>query len=118
MSLALIVEDYVDIRTLFRMALENDGFTVLTAPSVNTALAILETQTPEVVLLDVNMPERPGTDVLIYINMTPRLAKIKKVVITADPLQEDRVEELGIDLFLVKPVDIRELSRLVQRLIA
>ncbi len=118
MPLALIVEDSVDICTLFRMALENSGFTVLTALNVNAALAILEAQTPDAVLLDVNMPERPGTDVLVYINLTPRLAKIKKVVITADPLQEDRVEKLGIDLFLVKPVDIHELSRLVQRLIA
>ncbi len=118
MPLALIVEDHIDICTLFQVALETGGFTVLTALSVNAALAILETQTPDVVLLDINMPERPGTDVLLYINQTPHLVKIKKVVITADPLQEDRVEKLGIDLFLVKPVDIRQLSRLVQRVIA
>jgi CheY-like chemotaxis protein len=117
MSLALIVEDHRDIRTLFQKALENGGFTVLTAPNLAAALAILETQAPDVVLLDVNMPERSDTDVLVYINLTPRLAKTQKVVIAADPLQKVRVEELGIDLFLVKPVSIRELSRLVQHLI-
>jgi two-component system response regulator PilR (NtrC family) len=118
MSLALIVEDDPDIRYLFHITLKNDGLDTITAPSVEDALRLLETHTPDIALVDMNLPGRPGTDLLEHMNQTPALARVRRVVITANPLTETGAEELGIDLFLLKPVSVLDLMMLVRRLLA
>lgn len=118
MSLALIVEDDPDIRNLFHITLKNGGMETLTAPSVEEALRLLETRTPDIALVDMNLPGRPGTDLLDHLNHTPALANVRRVVITANPLTESAAEELGIDLFLLKPVSVLDLMMLVRRLLA
>jgi DNA-binding response OmpR family regulator len=117
MPIALVLEDDEIIRSLFRFALEHAEFTVLTAGSVNEAIQVLETQTPDIAFIDVNMPERPGTDLLAHIKATARFADIKTVVVTAQTRSESRVEELGADLFLLKPVSIKEMTTLARRLV-
>jgi len=116
MPLALIVDDEKDTLFLFNEALSLSNFETVVAQNVEQALEILEQRTPDVALIDMNMPGRPGTDILEYINKTPRLANTRKIMITANALAENRAENLGADLFLVKPVGIRELITLVQRL--
>lgn len=117
MSLALIVEDDPDIRNLFHITLKNDGMDTITAPSVEEALRLLEAQTPDIVLVDMNLPGRPGTDLLNHMNQTPALAHVRRVVITANPLTETGAEALGVDLFLLKPVSVLDLMVLVRRLL-
>jgi CheY-like chemotaxis protein len=64
MPRVLVVDDERDIRTLLRMVLEGEGFTVETAQNGDEALAfLLAAQEPWVVLLDVNMPRRSGLEV-------------------------------------------------------
>ncbi|CAG0955584.1 MAG: response regulator [Anaerolinea sp.] len=117
MPLALVVEDDADIRLLFADALDARGISSITAESADEAIALLQTATPDVALIDMNMPTKPGSVVLEYINQTPRLKRTKRIVITANALAESVVEGIGTDLFLVKPVSIRELLTLVHRLI-
>lgn len=117
MSLALIVEDDPDIRYLFQITLKNDGLEAITAPSVEEALRLLETHTPDIALVDMNLPGRPGTDLLEHMNKTPALAQVRRVVITANPLTETGAEALGVDLFLLKPVSVLDLMVLVRRLL-
>ena len=117
MSLALIVEDDRDIRFLFQAALQNSGLETMTAPSVEDALILLETRTPDIALVDMNLPGRPGVDLLDHLNHTPSLAHVRRVVITANPLTETDAEAMGIDLFLLKPVSIMDLMMLVRRLL-
>jgi CheY-like chemotaxis protein len=116
MPLALIVEDDRDILLMFQEALGEVGFQTLIAGNAAQAIQLLQDNTPDIALIDLNMPGRPGTDVLEHINNTPRLNKVRRVVITANSLAEAKVEALGIDLFLVKPVSIAELMKLAQRL--
>jgi CheY-like chemotaxis protein len=117
MPVALVVEDDEFIRMLFREALQGAGFSVILAGGVKEALGILEKQVPDVVFIDYNLPERPGTDVLTYIKTTPHLSKTKTIVVTAQTQAQNKAEELGADLFLIKPVSIEEMTRLASRLI-
>ncbi|HRE47468.1 MAG TPA: response regulator, partial [Aggregatilineales bacterium] len=99
-------------------ALSDSGdLEVLVAFSADDAIRQLETATPDIVLCDMNMPQKPGTAVLEYINQTPRLKNTKRIMITANAMAESVAEDLGADLFLVKPVAIRELLTLIHRLI-
>lgn len=116
MPVALIVEDERDVLLLFQEALTMGGFETLIASSAGQAIRLLEAHTPHLALVDLNMPGRPGTDVLEYIRNTPRLAGVKRIVVTANALAETRAEELGTDLFLIKPVSVKELLTLAQRL--
>lgn len=118
MPLALIVEDDPDIRFLFHVTLKNGGLDTITASSVEEAVVLLESRTPDIALVDMNLPGRPGTDLLEHMNHTPALANVRRVVITANPLTESGAEALGIDLFLLKPVSVLDLTTLVQRLLA
>ncbi len=117
MPVALIVEDDVDLRELFRTTLEMDGFDILEASSARDAIRLLESQTPDVAFIDLNMPQEPGTAVLAYIKRTPGLTGVKTIIVTANTRASSQVEELGADLFLLKPVSIDEMSRMAHRLI-
>ncbi len=114
--LAMVIEDEEDIRQLFYDVLSRGGFDVLTAPNVDEAIKILETSTPEIMFVDVNMPGRLGTEVLAYVKGIPRFSATKTVVVTANTQVENRVDDLGADLFLLKPVPIGEMLRMARRL--
>ena len=116
MPLALVVDDDESIRTLFREVLQRNGFAVLTASNVNEAFVVLAAHTPDIAFIDVNMPERPGTHVLAYIKAIPRLDKTKTIMVTANTGAQGLVDELGADLYLLKPVSIQEMLTLARRL--
>lgn len=116
MPVVLIVEDDRDIRTLLHETLTGNGITTLLAASVPDAEALLEANTPDIALIDMNLPGQPGTEVLRYINQSPRLANMRRIVITANSLTESVAEALGIDLFVLKPFSITDLMVLIWRL--
>lgn len=117
MKTALIVEDDPELQVLFRAALDHGGFEVILASNVREALAILEHTTPDIAFVDINMPERPGTDVLAHIRSTPKLkSATRTVVVTANTLIEEQAAALGADLFLLKPVHVSDMIQLAQRL--
>ena len=116
MPLALVVDDDENTRTLFREVLQRSGFVVLTASNVHEAFIVLAAHTPDIAFIDVNMPERPGTHVLAYIKAIPRLDKTRTIMVTANTGAQGLIEELGADLYLLKPVSIQELLTLAHRL--
>ena len=64
MSQVLVVEDYDDARTMVEMILQDAGYRVLLAADGQQALDLLETETPDVMLLDLLMPRKTGIEVL------------------------------------------------------
>ncbi len=117
MALAMVVEDDPGLRVLFGKALERAEFDVLLASNSKDALALLADHTPDIVFIDVNMPGGLGTDVLGHIKSTPRLSHTRTVVVTANTQAASRVDDLGADLFLLKPVSIVEMMTLAKRLL-
>lgn len=104
----LVVDDEPDIRDVVREYLSNHGMQILEAANAAEARAMLEQTTPQVVLLDINMPGEDGLSVARYLREHYNLGII---MVTAAGETIDRVVglEMGADDYLPKPFDLREL---------
>jgi len=104
----LVVDDEPRMINLIRMNLEADGFQVVTAPNGTKALDAVRTQLPDLVLLDVMMPELDGFETL---RMLREFSSIPVIMLTAKGEEDDRVRglELGADDYIAKPFSPREL---------
>ena len=112
---ALIVEDDRDIVALFRHVLDIAGYHTEIVLNGKEAMDRLEMFQPNIVLLDLQLPGMSGIEILTRMRADERMRDIPVVVITAHaPLANSLPVEP--DLLLLKPVDINQLSRLVQRL--
>ena len=118
MPTALVLEDDKDISQLFSEALRASGFTVITAGTVAEAIALLANHNPQIAFVDMTLPERSGIELVSYVRSQARFKAMKLVVVTANRQMQDSAEQLGIDLFLLKPVSIAEMLMLAQRLLS
>jgi two-component system phosphate regulon response regulator PhoB len=107
----LLVDDEADIVELLEYNLRQAGYSVLTAKDGATALAEVRRQRPDLVLLDLNLPDIPGTEVCKRLRRDPATQTIPIMMITARGEEIDRVVgfELGADDYVVKPFSPREL---------
>ena len=114
----LVVDDEPDIRELVRLNLEIEGYDVVLAPTGNAALATLEAEPIDLVLLDVMMPGIDGWEVLSRIkgNRDPRLSEVPVVMLTAraDDLDRIRGGIEGAVRYITKPFGVTELNDIVR----
>jgi len=103
----LVVDDERKLRALIRVYLERDGYTVVEADTGQAALAMTARALPDLVILDLGLPDLPGEEVLRLL----RRDEVPVVVLTARATEPDRVAGLraGADDYLVKPFSPREL---------
>jgi len=108
----LIVEDEEPLRRVLRDLLERDGFHVLEAANGIQALDQIDRGAPDVVVLDLNLPQLDGFGVLARLRSKPATAKLPVIILTAqgDEDSEVKVLEGGADDFLTKPFRPRALS--------
>lgn len=113
MPTVLVVEDERDIREVLRRYLERAGLSVLTTGSGAEALRLLETAPPDLVVLDLGLPDVDGTDVLKEVRT---LGHLPVIVLTARSTVEDRIHglELGADDYVTKPFSPHEVVLRVQ----
>jgi two-component system alkaline phosphatase synthesis response regulator PhoP len=106
----LIVEDEVAIRAALAESLRLDGHRVVEAGTLAEGRALLAAQLPDLVLLDVRLPDGNGLELLREIRA--RGAEVPVLVLTARGAEEDRVLgfEHGCDDYVVKPFSLRELK--------
>ena len=112
---ALIVEDDRDIVALFRHVLDIAGYHTEIVLNGKEAMDRLEMFQPNIVLLDLQLPGMSGIEILTRMRADERMRDIPVVVITAYAPYADSLP-VEPDLLLLKPVDINQLSSLVQRL--
>jgi diguanylate cyclase (GGDEF)-like protein len=112
----LVVDDDPAIRTIVEMALESEGFTVITARDGEEALALAPEARPDLVLLDVMMPRLDGLDVCRKLRARRETRYVCIILVTAKSAVEDKVEGLraGADDYLTKPFDPGELIERVR----
>jgi CheY-like chemotaxis protein len=117
---ALLVDDNADVRFLARCLLEGNGFEVSEADSGPAALELLTGELPDIVLLDVQMPEMDGWETLETIRGNPATASLPVVLWTVKGRPEDVVRgwELGCDGYLPKPFDAGQLEDEVRRTVS
>ncbi|MFZ0493056.1 MAG: response regulator [Acidimicrobiia bacterium] len=115
----LVADDDPDIVQFVRVNLELEGFEVAEASNGRQALESVMNDPPDLVLLDVMMPELDGFDVLRRLRVHPSAANTSVILLTARTMPEDRIRglDLGADDYVNKPFDVDELVARVKAVI-
>ena len=105
----LLIEDEKGISNFICSSLEMEGYTVLSAESGMAGLALIEAEKPDILLLDLGLPDMDGLDIIRKIRRTDEL---RIIVISARDREMDKVQalDLGADDYLTKPFGISELK--------
>lgn len=113
----LIIEDEEDAAELFAEMMRVSGFRVLKTSSSTPALTLISTEKPDIVILDIMMPEISGLDILRQMRRDPALASVPVVVVSAKSMPADiRIGmEAGASTYLTKPVGFLDLKEAVER---
>jgi CheY-like chemotaxis protein len=115
----LLAEDFHDAAEMYASYLQFHGYEVITVADGKTALDTARSQTFDIVVLDVRMPEMTGIDVVRLLKADPAYATVPVVALTAHALQHEREAALqaGFNAFLSKPVLPSNLLATVEALI-
>jgi CheY-like chemotaxis protein len=113
--LAIVIEDEADLATIFSEALKAGGFDTEVISDGADAIERLTSLQPEVIILDLHLPNVDGQDILRYIRGDEQLSEIKVLVATADSHMAELVEP-DADLVLLKPISFVQLQTLAKRL--
>lgn len=107
-KLILHVEDNFENRMLVRRLLLSEGYRIIEAEEALKALEILKTDIPDLILMDINMPEMDGYTLTNKIKAMPGLANLPIIAITANVMKGDREKTLqaGCDGYIEKPIDV------------
>jgi two-component system cell cycle response regulator DivK len=110
--LALIVDDNDKNRRLARYVLQLDGFRTLEAASGGDGVALAAANVPDVILMDIRLPDADGTELATRLKADPRTAGIPIVAVTAFAMKGDREWFLaaGFDGYVEKPIDVGEFA--------
>ena len=118
MALVLVVDDEPDIQYLVKLNLELDGHEVMVASTGSEALTAVKERVPDVIVLDVMMPEMDGFEALKKLKENPATAGIPVIMLTAKAQDADvfRGWQSGADLYLTKPFNPQELITFIKRI--
>ncbi len=113
----LNIEDTFENRILIRRILQAEGYTMLEAENASDALEILKTATPDLILMDINMPDMDGYMLTAQLKAIPKLRDVPVIAITANVLRGDRERTLaaGCDGYIQKPIDVDALPQQISR---
>jgi len=113
----LYIEDNPDNRILIRRVLEAEGYSVIEAPNARVALSKLEQRNPDLILMDINMPDVDGYTLTTKIRSMPKHTRVPIVAVTANVMRGDREKSLeaGCDGYIQKPIDIDNLPKQIER---
>ena len=113
----LYIEDNFDNRMLIRRVLMAEGYIVIDTGNAAEAFELLKSKQPDVILMDISMPDVDGYTLTSQIRKSPGFEKIPIVALTANVMRGDREKSLeaGCDGYIQKPVDIDLLPQQIER---
>lgn len=109
----LIVDDDADLRRLYAIGLNQNGFEVKLASNGLEAIDRIETERPDLILLDIAMPVMSGWEVLDRVNPPESKSTIPVIVVTGQSMPEESVARHSIAGWVAKPVSIAELVQII-----
>lgn len=115
----LVVEDDFDISNMLRIYFSGQGYDVQVAPRGGDALSMTRKQLPDLIMLDIMLPDMNGYDVCRELRTTTRTKHVPIIFLTQRDERSDKIAglELGADDYVTKPFDIEELKLRVQNAI-
>jgi two-component system, cell cycle response regulator DivK len=113
----LYVEDNIDNRVLVRRILMAEGYSVLEAQDAHEALQVVQQQKPDLILMDINMPEIDGYTLTARLKGMTGLSSVPIIALTANVMRGDRERSLdaGCDGYIQKPIDVDQLPVQIKR---
>ena len=111
MALIYIVEDDTNIREIESFALKNSGYQVKDFPNAKGFYDALKDKKPDLVLLDIMLPDEDGLEILSKLQKNPETRRLPVIMVTAKTTELDRVKglDLGADDYIIKPFGVMEL---------
>jgi chemosensory pili system protein ChpA (sensor histidine kinase/response regulator) len=119
-TFVLVVDDSITVRRVTQRLLERNGMRVLTARDGMDAVAVLQEHTPDIILLDIEMPRMDGYEVAAHVRSDARLREVPIIMITSRVGEKHRARaiELGVDDYLGKPYQESQLIDAIMPLVA
>ena len=116
----LIIDDDIDTLRLVGLVLQKEGYQIITANNGKQGLLKMSEETPDLILLDIMMPEMDGYEVARRLRKNPKTAEIPILMFTAKSQIEDKVTgfESGADDYLTKPTHPIELQTHIRVLLS
>ena len=116
-STILYVEDNPDNRLLVKRILMAENYELLEATNAAQAINLLQTTTPDLILMDINMPDMDGYTLTTKIRSMPGLARVPILALTANVMRGDKEKtlEAGCDGYIQKPLDVDQLVREIEK---
>jgi CheY-like chemotaxis protein len=120
MPTILIIEDTENNRVLLTRRLKPRGHEIVTAEDAESGLALVESEKPQLVLMDVGLPGMDGWNATRALKQNPATKHIPVIALTAHAMQGDREKalEAGCDDYETKPIDFNRLFEKIDRLLS
>lgn len=107
----LVVDDDQPILALMKSLLREFQFEALAASSGAEALEIAQRETPDLILLDISMPEMSGEETIHSLRAIPTIRRVPIVIVSGHAISQAEVARLGADGAIQKPFDVPDLIR-------
>jgi len=116
----LYIEDNTDNRMLVKRILEAEGYVIWEAANASEAVNVIAGRTPDLILMDINMPDVDGFTLTTRLKAQPALRHTPIIALTANVMKGDRERSLqaGCDGYIQKPIDVDTLPRQIARILA
>ena len=116
----LYVEDNPENRLLVRRILLSEDYSLLEATDATDALNVLKTSRPDLILMDINMPDMDGYTLTAKIKSLPGFERVPILAVTANVMRGDKEKtlEAGCDGYIQKPLDIEQLTREIEKFLS
>ena len=113
----LYIEDNPDNRLLVKRILLAEDYSLLEAKDAFDALNILQNEKPDLILMDINMPDMDGYTLTAKIKTMPGFERVPILALTANVMRGDKEKtlEAGCDGYIQKPIDIDQFTREIAR---
>ena len=120
MATILIIEDNAANMKLAMLLLHNAGHVTLCAADAETGLALARAASPDLILMDIQLPGMDGLAATAELKLDAATARIPVIALTAMAMQADRAKSMlaGCDAYIAKPLRYRELYATLDRLLA
>ena len=115
----LIIDDEPNICSVVSQFLEKKGFTTITANSGKEGIEIANQLVPDLILLDINMPEMDGFEVLVKLKNDQKTMSIPVVMLTGrgDEIAKLSASALSSEYYITKPFDLEELNSKIKQIL-